>query len=61
MNAMTMINFENIVVDTEFGGITNRSIHLAENEDMPQISTLNDDQSGKPMPRRSILTRASTV
>jgi hypothetical protein len=35
MNAMTMINFENIVVDTEFGGMTNRSIHLAENDDLP--------------------------
>lgn len=57
-NAMTLINFENIVVDTEFGGMTNRSIHLAD-QDFPQMSSLSDStETNKYPPRRSSLTRA---
>lgn len=35
-----MINFENIVVDTDFGAQSNRSIHLEE-QDFPSMSEVS--------------------
>lgn len=33
-NAQTLINFENIVVDTEFGAPSQRSIRVEDNDDI---------------------------
>jgi len=41
-NAQTLINFENIVVDTEFGAQSHRSIRL---EDQDDIVFSNADES----------------
>ena len=44
-NAQTLINFENIVVDTEFGAQSHRSIRLDDQDDIV-FSNANDNEKG---------------
>lgn len=63
-NAMTLINFENIVVDTEFGQQTDRSIKLEDQDDVGFHAMTNDSdisKSGRIRGRRSSLTGSKSV
>lgn len=49
--AKTLINFDNIAVDTDFGGQTNRSIQFEDQNDLPSIMT-QESQEMSVRPKR---------
>ena len=46
-NAQTLINFENIVVDTEFGAQSHRSIRLEDQDEIVFSSADENSKGGK--------------
>ncbi len=60
-NAMTLINFENIVVDTEFG--THKSIHLEDQDEVvfQSMATESDASKSKVRNRRSVVQKQTEL
>lgn len=61
-NAMTLINFENIVVDTEFG-TSHRSIHLEDQDEVvfQSMATESDASKSKVRNRRSVVQKSTEL